>query len=317
VTAPPDPAARTVDIAICTFRRPSVADTLRSLGRCRVPDGWSARLVVVDNDDVPSARTVVETVARELPIEVHYVHAPGRNISIARNAALDAAEARFLAFVDDDETATPEWLAHMLAAAEAGGVDAVLGPVDAIYRDGAPAWLRESGFHHTRPVFVDGRILTGYTCNVLIDRASPAVRGRRFRIELGRSGGEDTAFFQGITAAGGRIGYAEGALLTEPVPLSREPFGWLMRRRYRSGQTHGRLLRESGLGPLALAREVVRAGSKALACFAVALPSLPFPVAGRRWFLRGTLHVGAVAALLGKEDLQLYATPSGADVPTA
>jgi succinoglycan biosynthesis protein ExoM len=316
VTPPPDPAARSVDIAVCTFRRPSVVDTLRSIGQCRIPEGWTARIIVVDNDDTPSAKPAVDATAIGLPLPVTFVHAPGRNISIARNAALDAATARFLAFIDDDETASPDWLASLIAERIASGADVVLGPVDATYRDSAAPWLRRGAFHDTRPVFVEGRIVTGYTCNVLLDRQAPSVRGRRFRVELGRSGGEDTAYFAGLSGAGGRIAYAERALLSEPVPESRETFGWLLRRRYRSGQTHGRLLRESGIGALRVAMEIARALGKAAACFAVAAPLLPSAVEGRRWILRGTLHVGVAAALAGSADLELYGSPNGADLPT-
>jgi succinoglycan biosynthesis protein ExoM len=317
VTGTPVQATTTVDVAICTFRRPSVADTLRSVAGCELPPGTSLRIVVVDNDDTPSARPFVAAVAADVPVPVTYVHAPGRNISIARNAALDAAEARFVAFIDDDETATPQWLSSLLATQAREAADAVLGPVDAVYRDGAPAWLRAGNVHDTRPVVVGGRIVTGYTCNVLIDRASPAVRGRRFRVELGRSGGEDTTWFQGLTDAGGRIAYAPDALLYDPVPPSRESLGWLMRRRYRFGQTHGRILRERGLGTGATVVETGKAMAKALACFVVAVPLLPATSAFRTWLLRGALHVGTASALLGSRDLQLYGSPDGADAPTA
>jgi succinoglycan biosynthesis protein ExoM len=310
-------AASAVDVAICTFRRPSLADAMRSAAACPVPPGMSVRIVVIDNDDTPSARPLVEAVAAGLAVPVTYVHAPGRNISIARNAALDAAEARFVAFIDDDESATPAWLSALLAVQSSEQADAVLGPVDAVYRDGAPAWLRGGHFHDTRPVVVGGRILTGYTCNVLIDRASPAVRGRRFRVELGRSGGEDTAWFQGLTDAGGRIAYAPEALLFDPVPENRESLGWLLRRRYRFGQTHGRILRERGLGAGRTAVEIAKASSKALACLAVAVPLLPAATTSRTWLLRGALHVGTASALLGSRDLQLYGTPNGADAPSA
>jgi succinoglycan biosynthesis protein ExoM len=36
-----------------------------------------------------------------------------RNISIARNAALDVAETLWVAFIDDDEHASATWLANL------------------------------------------------------------------------------------------------------------------------------------------------------------------------------------------------------------
>ena len=49
-----------VDIVMCTFRRPQVVETIRSIGQQRGTEGLSLRLVVADNDDTDSARALVE-----------------------------------------------------------------------------------------------------------------------------------------------------------------------------------------------------------------------------------------------------------------
>ena len=51
---------RRVDIAICTFRRPAVSETLASLSRLIVPAGVRLGVIVADNDVEPSARSRVE-----------------------------------------------------------------------------------------------------------------------------------------------------------------------------------------------------------------------------------------------------------------
>src|SRR3954453_12409000 len=117
-----------VDVGVCTFRRPAVADTLASLASQVLPQGVSLRVIVADNDAEPEARTRVLTAAEAHGLDVVYRHAPARNISLARNACLDAATAEWIAFLDDDETASPGWLAALLAEAQVGGWDAVLGP---------------------------------------------------------------------------------------------------------------------------------------------------------------------------------------------
>src|SRR5262249_43890547 len=81
-----------IDICVCTYRRAQVVETLRSLGRLdREPD-WAIRVIVVDNDETPSAFELAEATAREMALTLTYVHAPARNISIARNAGLNAAK---------------------------------------------------------------------------------------------------------------------------------------------------------------------------------------------------------------------------------
>ncbi|MBT9369030.1 glycosyltransferase family 2 protein [Rhizobium sp. CSW-27] len=294
-----------VDIGICTFRRPELEATLLSLFSLVVPAGTRLRLIVADNDAVPSAKSRVEGLLPRSPFEILYVHCPKSNISIARNACLAASQADYLAFIDDDETASPEWLSELLTTALSTAADAVLGPVDAIYAQSAPAWMKSGDFHSTRPVWVGKTIRTGYTCNALIDLRSPRVKGRRFDLSLGQSGGEDTQFFSALTAEGGSIAFAEKALLHEPVPEKRARFGWLAKRRFRSGQTHGRILGARRSLPDRLVQAAI-ATAKAGFCGLAALGSLFSPVARNRYALRGALHLGAVSGVLGLREIRQY-----------
>ena len=100
-----------IDIGICTFRRPQLEQTLRSLAGLHVPAGVALRIVVADNDSTQSARATVQALAAHLPFEIRYVHCPASNISLARNACLEAASGDFLIYMDDDqEVASSDWL---------------------------------------------------------------------------------------------------------------------------------------------------------------------------------------------------------------
>lgn len=291
-----------IDICVCTYRRPYLEETLRSLSTLELPDGVEVRVVVADNDAVPSAQKLVEAVASGMPFDVQYVHCPASNISLARNACLDAAQGQFLAFIDDDSTASPTWLAKLLETAIATDADAVLGPVRAIYSRSAPSWMRRSDFHSTEPVWVKGEIRTGYSCNVMLDRASPHVAGRRFNLARGRTGGEDTEYFAQLHASGGEIAYAKDALIYEPVPENRARFWWLAKRRFRSGQTHGRLLAEKH-APLP---QVGVAAAKLAYCLGAAILQAAVLHRRNRQLLRSILHAGAVCGLLGLSEIRLY-----------
>ncbi|MVA27544.1 glycosyltransferase family 2 protein [Agrobacterium vitis] len=294
-----------IDIGICTFRRPELETALLSLAMIDVPTGVSLRIIVADNDQTPSAASLVDSLRPRLPCGLIYVHCPAGNISIARNACLDASDADYLAFIDDDETATESWLNELLTVARQTGADAVLGPVKADYSDNAPEWMRKGDFHSTFPVFVGGEIRTGYTCNVLLDLRSPRLTERRFNLALGKTGGEDTEYFTYIYRNGGRIAYAENALLHEPVTPSRSRFDWLAKRRYRMGQTHGRLVAE-GQGTLTKFKAILMAGAKAIFCFLAALVFAFMPIHRHRYVLRGILHLGAVSGILGFREIHQY-----------
>lgn len=294
-----------VDIGICTFRRPAVVETLASLAGQTLPAGVTLRAIVADNDETPEARERVLAAAAEHRLDVTYVHAPSRNICLARNACLEAATAPFLAFIDDDETATPGWLAALLAEAERGW-DAVLGPVKAVYGPDAPPWMASADFHSTAPVVHHGEIRKGYAGNVLLRRATVERLGLRFDLSLGRQGGEDDDFFYRLTDAGGRIGYAEDALAYEPVPAPRTQLDWLLRRSFRTGQTHGARLTSRARGPVGRLAQAGVAAAKGGVCVAGAAATALSPARRNRWLVRGALHAGVVARLAGVRELQLY-----------
>ncbi|PRD42541.1 glycosyl transferase family A [Phyllobacterium phragmitis] len=300
-----------IDIGVCTYRRTELEATLRSLGKQALPENCRVRVIVSDNDVEPSAKERIAKLAPALPFELRYIHSPASNISIARNACLDASDGDFIAFIDDDETASEDWLAYLLTTAQDTDADAVLGPVQASYGKDAPRWMSKGDFHSTFPVWIGGEIRTGYTCNVLLRRASPSVAGRRFSLALGRSGGEDTQYFSELHEAGGKIAYAPEAWMHEPVPEGRARFSWLCKRRFRVGQTHGRLLSRKATGAglskqLVLSKQVGLATAKACYSFAAALVTAFSPVHRNRSLLRGVMHAGVVSGLMGIREIQQY-----------
>ena len=295
----------TVSVCVCTFRRAHVERTVRSVDAAVRQAGVNAEIVIVDNDAEPSGRSSVARAAAVAETPVRYHHRPGGNISLARNACLDQARAPLIAFVDDDERVAETWLAALLDRREATGADAVFGTVRALYATDAPRWMRRAKPHRTAPVHVGGEIRTGYTCNVLFDRTAPSFQGHRFDPARGRTGGEDTAFFDRAWRSGAVYAEAADAWVEEDVPAERASLRWLAARRFRSGQTHASL-QVGGRGRLGRVSAGVVASAKLVACVAGALGNAP--VADRRnmWLLRGALHAGAVSTLWGARQRELY-----------
>jgi succinoglycan biosynthesis protein ExoM len=299
-------AAPNLDVCVCTFQRPSLRRTLASLAAQAGAPPF--RVIVSDNDETPSAEAVVATARRELGLDIDYVHAPARNISIARNACLDRAKADLVAFVDDDEIAPPAWLATIARFLKSQDLDVAFGPVKAIYPDNAPRWVREGDFHSFQTIERNGAVDTGYSSNVIFKRS--VVGARRFDVALGRSGGEDAFFFATLHHHGARLGLCPDAVIEEPAPDQRLRLRWLVTRAFRSGQTHARITCDlRGGSRVALAS---LAAAKAGYC-ALAVPlTLWSPVGWRSNLIRGALHVGVVARALGARDLELYGTPTRA-----
>jgi succinoglycan biosynthesis protein ExoM len=290
-------------VGVCTFRREALDQTLESIAR---QGRGPVRVVVADNDETPVAEPRIRALGRGLGLNLNYRHAPARNISVARNACLDAAGTDWLLFIDDDEIAGPGWLEAMRLQAATGDFDVVLGPVDAVYSDAAPDWMRRGDFHSTRPVVRQGRIDTGYSGNALIRLDLVRRLGLRFDPALGRSGGEDLDFFYRLRDGGGRIGFAPDARALETVPDARANLGWLLARAFRAGQSHGARLTSLKPRPLERLLQAGLAAGKLLACASGALVTLPRTTVRNRFITRGALHLGVMARVAGLKEIQLY-----------
>jgi succinoglycan biosynthesis protein ExoM len=304
-TVPP-PTVR-VDVLICTYRRPHVVETIRSVATQDLPDGVSLRIVVADNDDAPSSQDRVRRAASGLDVPVEYRHAPRQNISVARNACLDAARGDWVAFIDDDETAERDWLARLLARAAETGADAVFGPALAEYPPEAPDWMRRQGVHANIPVARGGEVETGHTCNALLRRAGTPWRDERFDLGRGRSGGEDTEYFFRLRRRGARFAIAEDAVVREAVAPERLRLRWLLQRKFRMGQSFA----ARAQGRVARARLAGAATAKATFC---ALRGAAGPGRGGRrhfWTLRMALHAGVAAGCLRLPEREIYGGPDG------
>jgi succinoglycan biosynthesis protein ExoM len=303
----------TIDICICTFRRDSVADTIASVsGRqsrrgCAPASSWSTTTTH------PTARDRAGAGRHRGGLEINYLHAPGRNISLARNAALAASHARFLAFLDDDEMAEPGGSRRSGRATGKRRPRSCWAPSTRSIPTRRPDWMRPHAVHATRPVFVQGEIRTGYTCNVLIDRARPEIRALRFDPELGRSGGEDSDYFTRMVLMGGRIDYAPEDAGDRAGRARKAEFRLAGAAALPDGHDPcGRADAPSGRG--ALARGSRGHGQAIWPAAALRWPSQ----AHRGWraaaVLRGVLHAGVVAGLVGRRAPVLYGgTPDGAE----
>jgi len=226
-------------VVILTFRRPD--DLARAIDSVLAQRGvaGSYEIVVVDNDPDGSARAMVEAIAGESCVPVRYVHEMRPGISHARNSGVASAVGRYLAFLDDDEEAEPDWLAHFLATLNKFSADAVVGPVLPRFPEDGPAIDAYRRHVYTR----DARVPTGTPLlrwnigNSLFDKARCFEDVEPFLPRLGRTGGEDTVFLRQLTRRGRKMVWCGEAIAWERVPANRLAPEYLLRRAFRGAQT--------------------------------------------------------------------------------
>jgi succinoglycan biosynthesis protein ExoM len=227
-------------VAICigTFHRP---DQLRELlssfsrlefHRMRPP---TIEIIVVDNDPAGSANKICHDARTSLP--VHYVIEPRRGIANVRNRAIQEAKAvDFIAFIDDDEIACPQWLDELLWVQDLYGLDVVTGPIRPIFVGQISEWVRESECFR-RPEFTTGALLNRCsTGNALISSAVFEVFPE-FDERLQLTGGEDTHFFLRAHRSGFRIGWSQQAVVYEVISPKRANLRWILHRGFQNGNS--------------------------------------------------------------------------------
>lgn len=294
------PTPAQVDVLMCTFRRAEVAETLASLDAQVLPEGVRLRIIVADNDETPSAEARVKDAAAGMQTPVHYVHAPARNISIARNACLDAATGDWVAFIDDDETAPENWIANLLTAVE--GHDGAFGAAIALYPDDAPQWMADQNVHSNIPERRGDTVETGHTCNALLRWKDTPWTAERFDLSRGKTGGEDTEFFFRIRNHGATFTLADHAPVTEAVAPSRMRLGWLLQRKYRQGQSYA----VAGASTAARVKLALMAVVKVLVCLIAGIAFVWNENRRMFWLLRGAMHVGVISGCLSLKQPEIY-----------
>ena len=295
-----------ITIAICTYKRAEIQQTLASIANQVLPEDVYIKVIVADNDIEPTMRQFIEETAKSLGITLTYIHAPSRNISIARNACLINCETQWLVFIDDDEIASNTWLSELYKTALNENADVVLGPVISVYPNDAPNWIVKCDFHSTKPVFVSGVIETGYTGNTLLKLSSQYFENEMFNLSLGKSGGEDTDYLSRAFKKGAKLAFAENAIVHEPVPSERATLNWLIKRKFRMGQTYPLTQLTSNSSDFFTAKFIVKALSKVMFCSIMVLLSCFNPTKRYSWLLRGSFHFGVITKLVGMKNIETY-----------
>ena len=196
-------------------------------------------MLVVNNAPHCPIDEVIDAFRPDFPWQLEVDSEPARGLSNARNRVLSLLpkDADALAFIDDDEVPSPAWLDELLHQMETTGASIVQGPVKPFFLSPPPAWVIEGRFFENGP-YEDGAPLHyAATNNSLIDAAVLRDVGLRFDRRFNRTGGEDQFFFGQVIKAGHSVVTSAHATVTEWIPEDRVRVGYLLKRKFRMGNT--------------------------------------------------------------------------------
>jgi succinoglycan biosynthesis protein ExoM len=221
-----------ISVCVCTYQRPKqLKHLLQCLDQQATKGLFNFSIVVVDNDAHQSARNVVEASAERLSVPIAYGVEPRQSIALARNASVAMATGGLVAFVDDDEEPSSDWLRKLYEVLIEHGVDGVIGPVVPRFEESAHFWAVNGGVFQ-RPTFETGEVIewrATATNNALVKREVLLELDGPFRPQFG-VGGEDQDLFRRAMSRGRVFVWSAEALCHEPVPPERTRVAFQLRR---------------------------------------------------------------------------------------
>jgi glycosyltransferase involved in cell wall biosynthesis len=233
-------------VGIPTHKRPKGLRACLESIAAQEGDLPDIEVFVADNDPIgqEGARAARE-LARgfRFPLSSAVVAEPG--ISAVRNAILEEGResaADFIAMIDDDETASSQWLGRLLEMQRQTSADIVGGAVQAKF-SGTPS--RAAIRHWTPRPLPDGTVeVLNSSANFLVgagllDRLDMP----KFDSAFGLTGGGDTEWFERVKLSGASFAWSNEAITFEHVPPERCETKWLLKREFRRSNGRAQITR--------------------------------------------------------------------------
>jgi GT2 family glycosyltransferase len=218
-------------------RLPSIRSALTSLRK----QSLEPRKVVVAVDNN-------ESLAGQLADECDWVtvvlNTAGRGASATRNRGVECVDTAFTAFLDDDETAEPDWLVELTRPFVDSNVVGTGGKYEPEWMTGRPVWFPDEFAWAVGGSYLGLPTVTSPIRNVW--SGNMAVRTEHFRTvggfrtDFGKRGGipqpEDTDLCIRMSAAtGGHWLYVPSAVILHEVPADRASVPFFISRCYAEG----------------------------------------------------------------------------------
>jgi glycosyltransferase involved in cell wall biosynthesis len=295
-----------LSIAICTHNRSADLDEcLVALTPQLV--GYDVELLVVDSGSCAAERSALVAVVAKYP-QARLTRLEQAGLSRARNTAIAASSAPWVAFIDDDAIPEPDWLEHALRLTRAASESCAVigGDVQAILPRGhqprfGARWaqllslVRQTG---ERDTTVSAAICGA---NVIFRRAALAEVGE-FPLNLGRQGtrlisGEEKLIQERLVARGWRVLSSDRLRVGHKIPVERLKIRWVVRRAYWDGVSDERIATMSRRATSDLQMLGIALRTPALAALS------PFSRGRHEFFIRFAYNIGRISEFRAGSDV--------------
>jgi len=251
-TAAPRRVLPFLTVIVCTHERPRyLATCLAALAAGRPPDAGGAEWCALVVDSASTAPAAAEIAALAAAHGARLLRVDRAGLSLARNAGLAAATTPWIAYIDDDACAAPDWARAIAASVARLPPDAAAlgGPILPSWEAPCPPWWPPELIPALTVLNWSsaGRVGDGslpphvepYGANMVFRTAALRAVGG-FPPQLGRIGrkllsGEEAWVMRALRGAGHAIHYDPAIVVTHSIQAARLTPRWLLRRQFWSG----------------------------------------------------------------------------------
>jgi len=232
-----------VSMIVPTFRRPiGLRNALESL-QPQNSGNRPLELILTDNDPDGSAKAYVDKFAAKCDFPVIYVHAQEPGVANARNEALKVARGRYLAFLDDDQLASENWLIELLTVMKTHDAGLAFSPIYA--QSGVDLKFKTQClkfFSRNIQKQTDGPIDEFFGCgSSLLDLQKFTLPSPPFNPQTNETGGEDDLLFSELQKQGAIIVWTQKTFVKENVEDWRMSHNYIRVRSFAYGQGPSRI----------------------------------------------------------------------------
>lgn len=276
-----------LSVLICTYNRAALLEqALEALAR-QTADATQYEVWVVDNNSSDSTAEVARKYTEEHP-HFEYVCESRVGLSHARNTGFRQARAPWVAYLDDDARAHPDFVEQALRTIDEEDYAFFGGPDIPWYPFGRPRWYRDHYVDNQLPYSEVATLRPGeyaFGCLMVMRRDLLEEYGG-FDPELGMRGttvgyNEETDLQDRLRRAGIVIGWQPALRIDHAIAPHKLSLEWFFRAAFALGRDHV-LSGKASAHPLALL------GS---AFILVGLAALSAPVNLLRWVLQSDYYV--------------------------
>ena len=237
-----------ISVAICTHNRADrLILALEGIVKQSLPS-QNFEVLIIDNASQDNTKEIGDRYQKEYS-NFRYIYEPVLGLSKARNSALNQAQGKYIAYLDDDAIPGEEWLEAVLdsfTTVEPCPV-CVGGPIYGLWEIPKPEWLDKSLEDYltildygSEPRWFPQRRFP-YGANITYQKESLENVGG-FNEGLGRQGKkllskEESLVNLTLEKQGGKFYYNPKAFVKHWIPKKRINSNWLLRRSYWQGRS--------------------------------------------------------------------------------